>query len=139
MGCWSTNLEIQEEGKRDAPAKDFLAGILSQLGGIVLVTWSEYIFFLLLLCMYISSNDFHIGINDITIDTGGRNRSLVVFLLIQTRNNLSPLTFFSSWSSLITFCSFNHIGTAPAAKHIRRQKENKGSSGGGCSFRNQAS
>jgi hypothetical protein len=75
--------------------------------------------------MYISSNDFHIGINDLAIDTGGRNLPLVVFLLIQNRKNLSPCTF-SSWGSLIILSRFSCLGAATAAKHIHRENENKG-------------
>lgn len=103
-----------------------LADTLRKQGWIALVTCFSYIFFPLVLCMYISSNDFHIGINGMAIDTGGRNRLLVVSPLIQNRNNLSPLTFSSSLGSLIIFSSFNHIGTATAVKHIHREKENKG-------------
>jgi hypothetical protein len=64
--------------------------------------------------VYTSSNYFHIGINGTDIGTGGINHPLLVFVLIQNRNNLSPFTFSSS---LISFPSFPHIGATTAAKH----------------------
>ena len=68
--------------------------------------------------MYIGSNYFHIGINGTDIVTGGGNGPLLVFLLIQNRNNPSLSTFFfSSLGSLISPSSFPQIVAATAAKH----------------------
>lgn len=79
--------------------------------------------------MYSSSNYFHIGINGTDIDTGGGNGPLLVFLLIQNRNNPSPSTFsFSSLGFLISSSSFPQTAAAAAAKHTltRAHPQGKG-------------